>query len=85
MDARAVGRAWGPAVSRDPRPVRVSFTEGPRRISRLDVSREDLPLRIAIEGRKEYVLRLTASGGLILNRKDPDPGENGPVSLSPRG
>jgi hypothetical protein len=72
-------------VSRDPRPVRVSFADGPRRVSRLEVSREDLPLQVSIEGRKEYVLRLTASGGLILNRKDPEPGENGVVSLGPRG
>jgi hemin uptake protein HemP len=38
-------------------------------VNRLKIRREDLPIVIVLEGRKEYILSITKSGGLILNKR----------------
>jgi len=37
---------------------------------KVSISRESLPLVINLEGRKEYILKITKTGGLILNKKE---------------
>lgn len=48
----------------------VEFNEVRVLNNKLKIDSSDLPIYITLEGRKEYILRFTESGGLILQKKD---------------
>jgi len=48
----------------------VDFKSLPIKDKELKLTGSDLPIYINYENRKDYILKSTESGGLILNRKD---------------
>jgi len=48
----------------------VEIKDLPIKNNEIRLTGSDLPIYINYENRKEYVLKSTESGGLILNRKD---------------